>query len=351
MTIVFLVFNRREELRISLLAMAQSDYEGEVELVVVDNASTDGASEMLREEFPHVHLITRTENVGVSGWNDGFAVARGDWVLALDDDCYLPSDGLRIAVQAATEHGADLVSFRVASTFDDTAVFSDMYRTGLFMFWGCAVLVHRDALRELVGYDREIFVWANELEFMVRFFDRGYRHLHLPEVVALHMKPLPPKGSPTIDKRGYRINARHWGYIAGKLFRPRDAVEGLIALVARDIRDGLRVNRVALTAVPDTVRGFAHGLRHRAAVGNPEVSRFYRRNFETFASPWWLARPLGDLVRSLPKELPAGAKPQRIGRREQFYADRARYYPDSAQTLQFQVTGRGQPGRAGSRGP
>lgn len=339
-TLVFLVFNRRKELRTSLKQMlSESDYSPDrVDAIVVDNASTDGSSDMVREEFPQVRLIVRQENVGVSGWNDGFSVARGDWILALDDDCYLPPDGLRRALEAADEHAADLVSFRVVSTFHDVAftAFTDLYRTGLFMFWGCAVLIRGDVLRDLVGYDPEIFVWANELEFMMRFFDRGWRHLHLPEVVAQHMKPLPPLEGPlSIEERGYRINARHWGYIAAKLLRPRDAVEALIALVSSQIRDGLRIERVALRAVPDTVRGFAHGLRHREAVRNPEVSRFYRRNFETFASPWWIARPLGDLLRSLPRELAAGEKPQGVGRQQQYYAERSRYYPESAATLEF----------------
>ena len=92
----------------------ESDYPRElVDIIVVDNASEDGAAEMVREEFPDVQLIVREENCGVSGWNDGLAVASGDWVLLLDDDCYLPPDGLRRAVLGAREHEADLVSFAV----------------------------------------------------------------------------------------------------------------------------------------------------------------------------------------------------------------------------------------------
>ena len=80
MTIVFLVFNRREELRESLGRMLEdSDYDRErVDVVVVDNASEDGSGDMVAAEFPGVTLIRRTANCGVSGINDGFAVARGD---------------------------------------------------------------------------------------------------------------------------------------------------------------------------------------------------------------------------------------------------------------------------------
>ena len=119
-TIVFLVFNRREELRASLREMLErSEYPSErVEVIVVDNASEDGSGEMVRREFPQVRLIERDENIGVSAWNDGFAQARGEFVLALDDDCYLPGDGLGRAVEAAERHGADLpIAAAIAQRF------------------------------------------------------------------------------------------------------------------------------------------------------------------------------------------------------------------------------------------
>ena len=55
-TIVFLVYNRRDELRKSLEHMTgASDYPHElVDVIVVDNASEDGASAMVRAEFPEV---------------------------------------------------------------------------------------------------------------------------------------------------------------------------------------------------------------------------------------------------------------------------------------------------------
>src|SRR3954469_26080815 len=132
-TIVFLVYNRCEELRISLERMlGDNDFARDrVDVIVVDNASDDGASEMVRAEFPDVQLIRREVNSGVSGFNDGFAVARGDYVLALDDDCYLPPDGLSRAVEAAQEHDADLVSFAVRALDNPEYRFNERYRTGL----------------------------------------------------------------------------------------------------------------------------------------------------------------------------------------------------------------------------
>jgi GT2 family glycosyltransferase len=341
-TIVFLVYNRREQLRESLRRMTvEADYEqSKLDVIVVDNASDDGSAEMVRTEFPAVQVIVREVNCGVSGWNDGFAAARGDYVLALDDDCYLPPDGLRRAVETAVERDADLVSFSVRSSFSDDYRFDQSYRTGLLSFWGCAVLMRRGVLDALDGYDPEIFVWANELEFMLRFFDHGFRHLHLPEVQAIHMK-LPKPWTEYLPTRAYRINARHFAYIAAKLLRPREAVQLLVALPAAVVRDAIRTDRRALKALPHSFAGYIHGLRRRQAISSPAVSRTFRRNLESFASPWWVSRPLRQVVLGLPAELVRrargrsgpGSRPP--GRREQYYVERARYYPDSAETLQF----------------
>ena len=314
-TIVIVVFNRRDELRETLRRMlVDSDYEAErLDVVVVDNGSEDGSAGMVRDEYPDVRVIRREENIGAPAWNDGFAVARGDYVLILDDDCYLPPDGLRRAVTAAEERRADMVSFSVISTRDPGWVFSDRYPTGLLSFWGCACLVSRRAIDRLGGYDPELFLWANELEFTIRFYDEGLRHLHLPEVVAQHMKA-PDASDDAFDLRGYRVNARNWAYVAGKLLRPREAAGALIALLARSVRNALRADPAAIAGVPLTLRGFARGLRLRRPV-RPAVSRLYRRNLHTFVNPLRLARPLGTM--------------------DGFIEDRRELYPREAAVLEF----------------
>jgi GT2 family glycosyltransferase len=318
-SVVSLVFNRREELRETLSRMQAVDYESErLEYIVVDNASTDGSAAMVKEEFPDVRLIVREENCGVSGFNDGFDAAGSDYVLALDDDCYLPPDGLKRAVEAAQEQRADLVSFGVVSAFDPEVRFDKNYPTGLLSFWGCAVLIRREVLDELRGYDPNIFVWANELEFMLRFFDRGFRHLHMPEVLAVHIKG---EGN---FVAAYMLNARNFGYIAAKLLRPRDALGSLFARLATHVRDAIRKDRRLVRGIPHALAGFAKGLSARSPVKNREISRVYRRHFISFASPWWLSRSPIEFVR-----YPGGT----LRRRTEFFDNR--YHPKSEATLKF----------------
>lgn len=340
-SIVFLVFNRREELAVSLRQMLEEDDHDAArrEIIVVDNASQDGSADMVRREFPSVRVIQRTVNCGVSGWNDGFAVATGDWVLALDDDCYLPPGGLQRALDAAREHHADLVSFSVSSSHQPGFRFTDAYRTGLLMFWGCAVLVRRSVLDELGGYDPEIFVWANELEFTLRFFDAGHRHLHLPEVTAVHMKePGDGESADYVTNPNHSHNARHWAYIAAKQLQAGDAAAVFAALLATILREAVRVHPVALRSLPAAVGGFRHGLRHRAPVSR-SISATYRRSFHSFAGPGWYSRPLWEILRDAPRRLGRTAlgrpNPKPPGRGEESFERHRRFYPRSAAVLQL----------------
>jgi GT2 family glycosyltransferase len=340
-TIVFLVFNRREQLRESLRrTLYDSTYPSElVDVIVIDNASTDGSADMVHDEFPDVQLIRREENIGVSAWNDGFEAAGGDYVLALDDDCYLPPDGLERAVAAALENDADLVSFGVASTEDSDYRFDRRYRTGLLMFWGCAVLMRRRVVEDLEGYDPRIFVLANELEFSIRFFDRGFRHLHLPEVVALHMKAVDAHWSDYIGARAYTVNSRHFAYIAGKLLHRRDAFEVVLALALSIVRDGVRIKWLSLRALPGVLAGFWTGLRHREPVASQTVSRTYRLHFHGFASPW-LSHRAGEFVFYCAEAVARAVVPPLrrrppTPRRARYFAARPQFYPADASTLQL----------------
>ena len=184
MSVVFLAYNRRRELLRSLhQTLNESGYPASaLEVLVVDNASADGTAEAVAEAFPDVRVVRNEDNLGAPGWNAGFALARGKYVLILDDDAYLPPGDLERAVRAAESEHAGLVSFSVVSSFELERRLNDDWPTGLLSYWGCAALVSREALGELGGYDPNIFIWANEVDLTMRLLDRGYRHLHLPEV-------------------------------------------------------------------------------------------------------------------------------------------------------------------------
>ncbi len=102
-TVNILAYNRREEVRQTLQKITtELAYPRErLEVIVVDNASTDATRDMLAREFPSVRLIANPSNEGIAGWNRGFEAGRGDYFLVLDDDCYITGDSLQRAIRAA----------------------------------------------------------------------------------------------------------------------------------------------------------------------------------------------------------------------------------------------------------
>src|SRR5579884_261387 len=64
-----------------------------VEIIVVDNHSTDGTIEAIQKEFPTVKLVANTENKGFSaGNNQGINIATGEYVLLLNPDTEIRED-------------------------------------------------------------------------------------------------------------------------------------------------------------------------------------------------------------------------------------------------------------------
>ena len=93
---VVVSYNTRDLLRSCLESIRG---EGLSEVVVVDNASTDGSPEMVQSEFPEVHLIANRHNPGYGGGaNQGIAACRAPYVLLLNSDTLLgPGAPARLA--------------------------------------------------------------------------------------------------------------------------------------------------------------------------------------------------------------------------------------------------------------
>jgi glycosyltransferase involved in cell wall biosynthesis len=280
-SVVILSRNRSRELGIVLEHTKSLNLPATcLETIVVDNGSTDGTQSFLSEQHG-VRSILNKENVGIAGWNNGFDAAGGKWLLALDDDCYLESDGLGTALQAAADEKADLVSFLVRDPARPAFVFNRLYNTGLLSFWGCAVLVSRRVIQAIGGFDRSILVWGHELEFMLRFFDAGFRHLYLPAVTAFHMN------RPAYSDYKYLTNHRHMGYIAGARLPGIAALRALAALFV-PIADGFGLRPLAplyRQLAHATVSGFINGRRRHYRPVRPAVAQVYVRHFAEFSLP------------------------------------------------------------------
>jgi GT2 family glycosyltransferase len=180
------------------------------EVLVVDNASTDGSRALLAERFPDVRVIALAANEGpCAARNAGMRAARNRWVLALDNDAVVRPD-LLVKLLAARAEGVAIVQPR--SVFHDEPA-RVHYDGGGFHYAGlialrnfyvpladaegrgtvpvdCAIsvalLVDRDALLAAGGYDPRYFILFEDLDLSYRLRARGHAILSVEDAIVEH---------------------------------------------------------------------------------------------------------------------------------------------------------------------
>src|SRR5690554_4798994 len=90
-SIVILCWNRKKDMKESLNNIRKIDYTN-LEVIVVDNCSTDGTVEMIEQDYPEVNLIKMYKNIGIEAYNIGFKNSLGEYIVILDDDSF-PAKG------------------------------------------------------------------------------------------------------------------------------------------------------------------------------------------------------------------------------------------------------------------
>lgn len=201
MSVVIANYNRREDLRQALLSVRRQDYP-HVEVIVVDNASSDGSAGMVASEFPEVNLIASSENLGMEGYSVGFRAARGRYVFQMDNDSEIPDASLLAEIARRFREGPanlGVVATRVEETRgnpnpDVEALRRNDPRVGplnLRHYHSGGVGFLRSALDQVGYYNRDVFLYGAERFLEIKFLAAGFAVLYYPELLMLH------KGSPT----------------------------------------------------------------------------------------------------------------------------------------------------------
>jgi len=104
LTICIVNWNTRDYLRETLASIAAYPAKVETEVIVVDNASSDGSADMVRTEFAWAQLIHNSDNCGYAEANNqALAAAKGEWLLLLNPDVRLLPKTLDSALETARE--------------------------------------------------------------------------------------------------------------------------------------------------------------------------------------------------------------------------------------------------------
>ena len=182
------------------------------EVILVDNASTDGSVAFVHENFPAVKVIVLDENHGFAGANNiGAREAKGKWLALLNNDAFPEPDWLT-ALYAATQeypHYALFASRLIQAENPDLLDGSgDVYHiSGLawrrhynfpvegvenrveevFSPCAAAALYDREAFLEVGGFDEDYRFYHEDVDLGFRLRLHGHRCMYIPGAVVNHL--------------------------------------------------------------------------------------------------------------------------------------------------------------------
>jgi N-acetylglucosaminyl-diphospho-decaprenol L-rhamnosyltransferase len=258
------------------------------EAIVVDNASADGTPALVRETFPDARVLEEENRGFGAGNNAGMRAASGRYFLLLNPDAWLTDGALDALVAFADAHpeaavvGPRLLNpdgtlqrsvrgypspWRIATeyfflrklgprTHALNAFFGEQFdhesvREAEYLFGAC-ILVRREAVDSVGGFDEDFFLMSEEVDWCYRFRQAGWKVLFYPGAEAFHVV-------------GASLNPRQFHAI----------VRGHLQFLRkhRGEREAERARRVMLW-----------GLRMRALVFRGERGRAYRESAQWLGS-------------------------------------------------------------------
>jgi GT2 family glycosyltransferase len=194
------------------------------EIIVVDNASSDGSAQMITQKFPEVKLIKSDKNLGFTGGNNlGLKQASGEFILLLNTDAFVQPDTLDKCLEIFSKHpDYDVLGCKLTfadGTFQPSAGYLPNPLNTFLWVWGVDVLplfkqmihsVHpqgseffkarevgwitgafmfmkRVVYEKTSGLDEHFFMYMEEIEWCKRIYQAGYKIWYEPSIEIVHL--------------------------------------------------------------------------------------------------------------------------------------------------------------------
>lgn len=219
----------------ALAAQTFTDFE----VVLVDNASSDGSVQWVRERHPEVRIVERSDNGGFSkAVNAGISATQGEYVALLNNDTVADAGWLEALVEALDEHAAYDFAAAKLVLFDDPERLNaagDIYALWRLaganrgigdpvarydrmerVLGACAAAVlYRRTLFDAVGlYDEDFFLISEDTDLNLRSLIAGKRCLYVPTALVWHKHGASIKNEPPWEMR--RLQLRNDATVAAK---------------------------------------------------------------------------------------------------------------------------------------
>ncbi len=238
LSIVIVNYNVAHFLKECIGSIYRSDFTPDMEIIVVDNASTDHSKELISRHYPEVRWVQNTENRGFSkACNQGAALSKGDYILFLNPDTLLTQDTLQkthdfassiqnfgaLGVKMIDGSGRYLQESKrsVPTIWDSFTKMTGLYKlapesaflNGYYQghlsseethevtaLAGAFIMVSREAWEAVGGFDERYFMYSEDIDLGLSIHQAGYGVYYYADAQIIHFK-----GEST-KKSGYRFN-------------------------------------------------------------------------------------------------------------------------------------------------
>jgi GT2 family glycosyltransferase len=224
-SVVIVTWNRKMEILETVQSIHDQSYKN-IEIIVVDNASTDDTAEALRKAYPEIKVITLEKNLGASaGRNPGIVAAEGEIVFLLDSDASLEHETIQNAVGKFQEHPeVGVIACKVvnASTkqLDHVAgwIFSEKDKEDQdkeflsFSFSECGCAIRKEVFDRAGFFWDSLFFGGEGEDLSLRIWDAGYSILYSPDTLIYH-RVSPSQRVAGCDRQYYSLRNMLYIYI------------------------------------------------------------------------------------------------------------------------------------------
>jgi hypothetical protein len=231
-SIVVLNWNGKDMLKTCLQSLSHLTYPN-YEIIVVDNASTDGSPEMVRRDFPSAKVIVNEENLGfAAGCNVGIRVAKGKLIALFNNDAIAEPAWLTKLVEPMVScskigmaSGITLQlapsDFVLSAGQRIDALTGETWRLGygnrltslnevddIDYLSGCAILLRKETMNRIGLLDEEFFLCGEDLDWNLSAKRAGYEGKLVPGAIVWHMDSASRKKIPL---------TAHYYFVRGRL--------------------------------------------------------------------------------------------------------------------------------------
>ncbi len=287
-SIVIVSFNTRELLRECLHSVLEQGASVKLEILVVDNCSSDGSAEMVEAEFPSVRLFRAAVNLGFGAANNmAMEHATGRYIVLLNSDAFFqpgalahairhmdetPSCGLGGGLQVGRDGswqpsarafhsvlGDLIVATGLAWHFRKSRIFGNFDRTWADpnepaeVDWvpGSFCIVRPSALAKVGLFDPKFFLYYEEVDLCRRLKAAGYSIWYWPDILIVHLGGESSKGIETVAFSPHSAQVASWRIRSAFLYyRKHHGAQAYLAKLSEATMCRLTILRNRFSKVP-----------------------------------------------------------------------------------------------------